>query len=120
MKQQQFSAADQPPAARCLLPVDLSSIELSYAPLTPVTPACYRPRVNSSNLTPDQLKQLGEILRRQLNFLGRLRSRMERLGFRPDDRLYLATTEAFNAVHALHVECHYLTCPTGVGRSGSP
>lgn len=72
--------------------------------------------MNSSNLTHEQLKELCRIIRRKLHFLGRLRQRMERLGFRPDDRLYLATTDAYNAVHALHVECHYLTCRGGVGR----
>jgi hypothetical protein len=73
--------------------------------------------MNSSNLTQKQLRELCGMVRLKLRFLGRLRQRMEQLGFRPDDRLYQATTAAYNAVHALHVECHYLTCPGGVGRS---
>ena len=52
-------------------------------------------------------------VRRQLRYLGKLRDRMNARGFPPNDPLYLAATGAFNAVHALSVELHYMTCAPG-------
>ena len=70
------------------------------------------------DLTPDQVAALTASVRRQIRYLGRLRDRMNARGFAPDDRLYRVAEDAFNAVHALGVELHYLTCPAGtVGRS---
>ena len=45
-------------------------------------------RVDSSHIKPEQAAKLCRTLRRSLDFLGRLRRRMERLGFPPDDPLY--------------------------------
>ena len=65
------------------------------------------------DLTPEQVAALTASVRRQLRYLGKLRDRMNQQGFPPDDPLYVAATGAFNAVHALSVELHYLTCPAG-------
>ena len=54
-------------------------------------------------------------LRRQLSYLGALRRRMELRGFPPDDALYADAADAFNALHALCVRLHYLSCTSGVG-----
>jgi hypothetical protein len=44
-----------------------------------------------------------------LAYLNRLRWRTEKR-FSPDDRLRVLTAAAYNAVHALNIELHYLTC----------
>jgi hypothetical protein len=76
--------------------------------------------VNSDNLTRDQAEAMLGTVRRQLRYLGKLRDRMNALSFPPNDPLYLAATGAFNAVHALSVELHYLTCAPGTaGRSSA-
>lgn len=73
--------------------------------------------MDSSNLTIQQARTLTESLRRPLNYLGKLRRRMELTGFPPNDPLYQATTRAFNAMQELHVRTHYLSCEGGVGRT---
>ena len=65
------------------------------------------------DLTREQVEALLASVRRQIRYLGRLRDRMNQRGFPPDDPLYVAATGAFNAVHALSVEVHCLTCPAG-------
>ena len=67
--------------------------------------------MTSNDLTREQIEALLASVRRQLSYLGKLRDRMNQRGFPPDDPLYVAATGAFNAVHALGVELHYLTCP---------
>jgi hypothetical protein len=42
---------------------------------------------------------------------------MERRGFPPDDKLLRLTENAFNALHALAIELHYMSCASGVGRA---
>lgn len=72
--------------------------------------------MDSSSLTNDQIAALARIVRRDLRFLGKLRARMEQLGFTPGDRLYQVTTAAYNALHAMSVELHYMGCGSGVAR----
>jgi hypothetical protein len=50
-----------------------------------------------------------------LAYLHELRSRLDYKRFPPDDRLRQLVIDAYNAVHALNVELHYLTC-RNVGR----
>jgi hypothetical protein len=69
--------------------------------------------VTSDDLTRAQAEAMLASVRRQLRYLGKLRDRMNGRGFQPNDPLYLAATGAFNAVHALSVELHYLTCAPG-------
>lgn len=75
--------------------------------------------MDSSRLTLQQARQLQAQIRRELEYLGKLRRRMEVLGFPPSDPLYAATMQAYNAVHELHVRCHYAGCASGVGRADS-
>ena len=52
-----------------------------------------------------------------LGYLFRLRQRMDKRGFSPDDPLYQLVVNAYDALHPLTVELHYLSCKEGVGRS---
>jgi hypothetical protein len=45
-----------------------------------------------------------------VGYLHRLRERMEKVGFVPSDRLYERVTEAYNAMHALSMHLHYISC----------
>lgn len=51
-----------------------------------------------------------------LKYLGAMQRRMERRGFKPDDKLYRDTCTAYEAMHRLCVELHYLSCPEQTGR----
>lgn len=76
--------------------------------------------MTSEDLTPDQAKAVGIVVGRHLRYLGRLRDRMQRRGFPPNDPLVLSLTEAYNAIHGLNVRLHYLGCRHGVGRPAKP
>jgi hypothetical protein len=41
---------------------------------------------------------------------------MEKRGFPPNDELLKLTVAAYNAMHSLTVELHYMGCGSGVGR----
>jgi hypothetical protein len=69
--------------------------------------------MTGDDLTPEQLAWFQAIVGRHLRLYGRLRTRMERRRFRGDDRLYVKVSMAFNAIHALSVEVHYLSCDPG-------
>ena len=56
------------------------------------------------------------VVLRSLVYLGALIDRMNRRGFSPDDRLFRRALEAFDKVHALNIELHYMSCKAGVGR----
>ncbi len=64
--------------------------------------------MDSADLTQKQIEALNDAIGRHLRFLGRLRHRMDHLGFRQDDPLYKATTKAYDAVHELRVLGIYL------------
>jgi hypothetical protein len=72
--------------------------------------------MDSSDLTPDQLRALTERLRPALGFLSRLQARMEGQAFPARDRAFVAVCEAQAAMQALLVELHYLQCPCTTGR----
>jgi hypothetical protein len=55
-------------------------------------------------------------LRPALGYLHRMRQRMGRRGFLPNDELLKLTVSAYNAIHSLTVELHYMSCESGVGR----
>ena len=55
-----------------------------------------------------------------LGFLHRLGERMDKRQFPPNDKLVLLTRRAYEALHALCVELHYLSCGSGVGRPSQP
>ena len=51
-----------------------------------------------------------------LSYLGRLQKRMEQRRFPSDDRLYVLVSEAFDRLHTIRMELHYLSCGDGVRR----
>ena len=73
-------------------------------------------RMDSTRIKPWQAKLMHATLRPALGYLYRLREHMERRGFPPNDKLLKLTIAAYNAIHSLTVELHYMSCESGVGR----
>ncbi|MFL5341112.1 MAG: hypothetical protein ACJ8F7_13275 [Gemmataceae bacterium] len=69
-----------------------------------------------NELTTEQTSQLGKALFPHVNYLYRLKRRMEQLRFPPNDPLYVRVVAAYDAAWRLSREVHYLSCSTGVGR----
>jgi hypothetical protein len=76
--------------------------------------------VDSTNLRTWQAKALYASIRPALGFLFRLRARMEKRGFPPNDKLLRLTANAFDSLHSLCIELHYMSCKSGVGREPQP
>jgi hypothetical protein len=93
--------------------VSCSTNQSSRSPIVPARRAAYVAGMDSSALTREQFEAMQEPITRQLRYLGRLRDRMNRLGFPPSDPLIEHVTAAFNAVHALRVHVHYNVCSPG-------
>jgi hypothetical protein len=72
--------------------------------------------MDSDDLTPEQAGTLYRGLVGGMNYLLRLRTRMEKTGFLPDDPLYQMVCKAYDAMHQSWVEFHYRSCKSGVGR----
>ena len=70
--------------------------------------------MDSSSLQRQQIEQLRQQVAAKLHYLGRLARRMERLGFPPNDALYVAALRAHSGLLDLHVAIHY--CGTDRGR----
>lgn len=70
--------------------------------------------MDSSHIKPEQAQRLCEQIRRSLAHVGRLRRRMEVLGFPPTDPLYISASRAHDALQELHVRAHYCSCTSGV------
>ena len=60
-------------------------------------------------------KKIAESLQPSLGYLFRLHQRMEKRGFLPSDPYYQLVCRAYDAMHVLCVQTHYLSC-NGVGR----
>lgn len=63
-----------------------------------------------------QASRVWQALYPSINYVYRLRTRMEKVGFTPNDKLFVLVCDAFEALHALSNELHYLSCESGVGR----
>ncbi|HEY1601798.1 MAG TPA: hypothetical protein VGG64_19510 [Pirellulales bacterium] len=72
--------------------------------------------MDANDLTTEQAARIREALVPAMGYLGRLRERMDKTGFTPDDKLRGLTSSAYEAMHHLCVELHYLSCSGGVGR----
>ena len=70
--------------------------------------------MDRSNVKKSQAKAISQALFPKINYLFRLRKRMEEVGFPPNDKLYLLVCKAYDAMRQLSVEVHYLSCD-GVG-----
>jgi len=73
--------------------------------------------MDSSDLQPWQAHVIGQALFPHVNYLYRLRRRMEQVGFKPGDPLFREVAEAYDAVQKLSVTLHYMSCTSGVGLS---
>jgi hypothetical protein len=71
----------------------------------------------SEDLKPWQAKIIGNLVRRHLNYLYRLKSRMEKVGSLPSDQLFVKVKAAYDAVFDLSIDLHYRGCSGGVGLS---
>jgi hypothetical protein len=72
--------------------------------------------MDSTKIKPWQARRMHTTLLPALGYLCRLRERMEKRGFPPNDKLLKLTVAAYNAIHSLTVELHYMSCESGVGR----
>ena len=72
--------------------------------------------MTSDDLHVDRAIRLMAQVGRQLRWLDRLCRRMDQLGFPPDDSLRQAALAARSTMQDLHVEAHYASCKSGVGR----
>jgi hypothetical protein len=70
-------------------------------------------------LTREQAAIINRALYPLANYLIRLRRRMERVGFLPDDPFFCLVAKAQDALQHLTVTLHYRSCPSGVGESES-
>jgi hypothetical protein len=60
------------------------------------------------DLTAEQLDKLSAAIGPHLGYLHKLRERMDKIGFVPDDKLRKLVEAAYNAMHSLRVEIHYM------------
>ena len=74
-------------------------------------------RQGIKSLTRQQIEQVKARATRDLPYLHRLVSWMDRRGFVPGDPVYDAAISTRNAMQSLHMALHYATCEGGVGRS---
>lgn len=70
--------------------------------------------MDSKDLTREQAQAISKSLFRLANYLYRLKSRMEKKGFLPNDELYLKVKAAYDAVFELSIDLHYRGCSGGV------
>jgi hypothetical protein len=63
--------------------------------------------MDSKDLTTAQAQAISKSLFHSLNDLYRLKSRMERVGFKPDDPLFVKVKAAYDAVFNLSTDLHY-------------
>lgn len=73
--------------------------------------------MTGTDLTAKQAQRLRLAIARRLQYLNHLCGRMQRLGFVPDDPLFIAGERARMAMQDLHVAAHYAGCKHGVGRT---
>ena len=74
--------------------------------------------MDASKLTPEQGRRLAETVGPMLGYLYRLAHWMQRVGWKPDDPLYVAAWQAHDAMHRLHVLARYASCKPGT--AGKP
>jgi hypothetical protein len=74
--------------------------------------------IDQNSIKRWQAKRIQAALHPSLNYLLRLRERMEKKGFPPNDPYYKHVFCAYDAMQTLVNQTHYLTC-NGVGRPGS-
>lgn len=76
--------------------------------------------MSSSDLSNDQARKVNESLRPMLEYVGKLKGRMEQVGFPINDKLYMAVVAAYDGLHSATIESHLLSGGKGVKRSIGP
>jgi hypothetical protein len=66
--------------------------------------------MQSDDLKPAQFEQIERSLFRGINYLLRLKQRMEVNGFHPHDPMYRKVKAAYDAAIELNVHVHYRAC----------
>src|SRR6267142_2596074 len=69
-----------------------------------------RRNMDRETIRKSQAKVISSALFPGMNYLYRLRERMQKVGFPHDDKLYLLVSNAYDAMHRLSVAVHYLSC----------
>ena len=72
--------------------------------------------MDSDSLQPWQCEAIAKALFPGANYIVRLKARMERRGFRPDDPIYRLVVTLHDTMQALRMQLHYRSCESGVGR----
>lgn len=72
--------------------------------------------MNADNITTDQAAELFKRLFPHVNFVRRLVTRMEKLGFPQNNPLYVKARNADSAMRELYGEAHWRSCKGGMGR----
>jgi hypothetical protein len=67
-------------------------------------------------LQPWQARKVHRALQPSVGYLYRLKARMQKVGFLDNDLLYQLVSQAYDTVHTLYIQLHYLSCESGVGR----
>ena len=70
--------------------------------------------MESPRLTSQQYDWLAERIGREVRLLARLQTRLRQRGFNLYDPLYVATIQAYNAVHTLSIHIHSARSRAGV------
>ena len=73
--------------------------------------------MDSRDLTTAQAEQMRDVIWRHVRYLERLRTRMERRKFPPNDELYVAASKTYDKARELVMRLHYVSCGHGVGES---
>jgi hypothetical protein len=72
--------------------------------------------MDRDSVTKDQAKKINASVQPNLNYLFRLRERMVKKGFPPNDPLMKLVENAYDSVQRLFIELHYYLSCDGVGR----
>jgi hypothetical protein len=67
-------------------------------------------------LKPEQAEAFRQRIAPMLGFVHGCRRRLEARGFHPSSKLYQLVNKAYDALHSLHIELHYMACKSGVWR----
>ncbi len=70
----------------------------------------------SVHLTPKQAAAFRDLVQPMLGFLYRCKRRLEAKAFDHNSKLFRVVDKAYDAMHSLHLELHYISCGRGVGR----
>jgi len=71
--------------------------------------------MDSQQLKRWQAAKIYKALGPGLRYLSRLKTRMELVGFPPNDPLYILVKQSYDSLHRLSVRMHYRSCSGGVG-----